>query len=398
MRDQLATERQRLAGRQRTITRRESEIQGATKSLQATRAGLTSQVGIMTSKLERLLHERTELDSRQEQLTNQLAGDDDSLKDRLQLALDELDYERRARNIEREQLAGMASQFNHVQEQLTQEQERFLATLNSLSDRETGAEIDLDELTIGDDVFAVEEAEFAGAVPTATESVTEEVAVADRSDDAWFSSADTEKADAESAEPATSIEKPDDDDAVSVVELTQKAREAGNDEEKQLQAFRGMLSSMFGMKRPRKQAEDKVSTAEAIDTVAEEAVLVEDAEAEEESHDPLAVEEPEEHEIPAWAKEAAPTGPVVDRVTYRSGEEQDDGRRSSETRTLARRQAMNELREVANESARSALATHSQHKLRRRMWMDGTLACISLGMGGAYLTQESPQALWVTCG
>ena len=59
---------------------------------------------------------------------------------------------------------------------------------------------------------------------------------------------------------------------------------------------------------------------------------------------------------------------------------------------------MTELREVANESARSALATHSQQKLRRQMWMDGTLACISLGMGGAYLTQESPQALWVTCG
>ena len=59
---------------------------------------------------------------------------------------------------------------------------------------------------------------------------------------------------------------------------------------------------------------------------------------------------------------------------------------------------MTELREVANESARSALATHSQQKLRRRMWMDGTLACISLGMGGAYLTQESPQAMWVICG
>ena len=130
--------------------------------MQATREGLTSQVGVMTSRLERLLQERTELDARQEQLTGQLAaaGDDDGLKSRLQLALDELDYERRARNIEREQLAAMASQFNHVQEQLTQEQERFIASLNSLAEKETGAEINFDDLDLNFDpvdVFVVDE-------------------------------------------------------------------------------------------------------------------------------------------------------------------------------------------------------------------------------------------------
>ena len=199
-----------------------------------------------------------------------------------------------------------------------------------------------------------------------------------------------------------------DKNAVSVVELANKARETGNDEDKQLQAFRGMLASMFGIKRAPKKPEttqfEIVDTESLASEVAPADVITDAAPDstnpanEVESDDPLAIDEPDERELPAWAKEAAPTGPVVDRAKYRSGNENDDDRRSSETRTLARRLAMTELREVANESARSALATHSQQKLRRQMWMDGTLACISLGMGGAYLTQESPQALWVTCG
>jgi hypothetical protein len=66
---------------------------------------------------------------------------------------------------------------------------------------------------------------------------------------------------------------------------------------------------------------------------------------------------------------------------------------------MARRMAMTSLREVANQSARNALAEHTQRKLKRKMWIDGSLACISMGLGGAFLSQNFDQPLsWKTYG
>ena len=60
---------------------------------------------------------------------------------------------------------------------------------------------------------------------------------------------------------------------------------------------------------------------------------------------------------------------------------------------------MTSLREVANQSARNALAEHTQRKLKRKMWIDGSLACISMGLGGAFLSQNFDQGLsWRTYG
>jgi hypothetical protein len=92
----------------------------------------------------------------------------------------------------------------------------------------------------------------------------------------------------------------------------------------------------------------------------------------------------------------------MDRSSSRQEEqgtsEKADDRRAK-SRDLARRMAMTSLREVANQSARNALSEHTQRKLKRKMWIDGSLACISMGLGGAFLSQSFEQALsWKTYG
>lgn len=118
--------------------------------------------------------------------------------------------------------------------------------------------------------------------------------------------------------------------------------------------------------------------------------------------EPHSIEEPVEDQQPAWAKDIAPQCPEVDRASLRmetqpTPEERDARREKSHE--LAQRMAMTSLREVANQSARNALAEHTQRKLRSKMWIDGTLGCIALGMGGAYLNREiSEQISWQTYG
>jgi hypothetical protein len=165
---------------------------------------------------------------------------------------------------------------------------------------------------------------------------------------------------------------------VPVTKLASKARKAGENEDEQVAAFRTMLSSLFGIGK--RSAE---SGNESSDESQSEATL--------NFNDDASIDAPDEAIEPAWAKSVAPKGPEVDRSSLRDEPlltaAEIDARRDK-SREVARRMAMTSLRDVANQSARNALAEHTQRKLRRKMWVDGTLASISLGMGGAYLTQE----------
>jgi len=179
---------------------------------------------------------------------------------------------------------------------------------------------------------------------------------------------------------------------VALSDLAEAAQEAGTGEEEQLQAFRSMLGSMFGMKKP---GDDLVDNSAPVESPA----INPNVSANDEG---FSIEEPVIIQEPSWARNVTPSGPEVDRSSSRQVEQgvankADD--RHAKNRDLARRMAMTSLREVANQSARNALAEHTQRKLKRKMWIDGSLACISMGLGGAFLSQNFDQGLsWRTYG
>ena len=178
---------------------------------------------------------------------------------------------------------------------------------------------------------------------------------------------------------------------VAIVDLAEAAQEAGSGEEEQLQAFRTMLGSMFGIRKPDDElgSGSKVSASPPVDGEVLQA-------------DRDSIEEPVTVQEPAWARNLTPSSQEVDRSSARTGENQPNteaDQRRAKSRELARRMAMTSLREVANQSARNALAEHTQRKLKRKMWIDGSLACISMGLGGAFLSQSFEQPMsWKTYG
>ncbi|MFT5092394.1 MAG: hypothetical protein ACI93T_001214, partial [Porticoccaceae bacterium] len=447
-------EKQKLLARQRKLSQKETEIKGASKSLEANREGLQSQVAVMTGRIERLLSERDELDGRQQDLTHQLSeADDDHLKERLQMALEELQYEQRARHLERQQLAQMVQQFSHVKQQLTQEQGRMQKTVGELaedsSEREQtiDLEFDFDEVLGSEvsgeadlwDIGETEESRLEGRVEEIeaeveslrherdelaqqreeTEEAIDELldeasaeqgdlwAVENNADDESESEKDEES---ESNEAAidTAVEEVKEKLSfwkarkkskrktkkrqVALSDLAEAAQEAGTGEEEQLQAFRSMLGSMFGMKKP---GDDLVDNTAPVESPA----IKPNVSANDEG---FSIEEPVIIQEPSWARNVTPAGPEIDRSSSRQVEQgvadkADD--RHAKNRDLARRMAMTSLREVANQSARNALAEHTQRKLKRKMWIDGSLACISMGLGGAFLSQNFDQGLsWRTYG
>lgn len=60
---------------------------------------------------------------------------------------------------------------------------------------------------------------------------------------------------------------------------------------------------------------------------------------------------------------------------------------------------MTSLRDVANQSARNALTEHTQRRLSRKMWVDGGLSIVALGLGGTYLLNDFTGTVsWSTYG
>jgi hypothetical protein len=136
---------------------------------------------------------------------------------------------------------------------------------------------------------------------------------------------------------------------------------------------------MFGMKKP---GDDLADGPAPVESPAVQAA---------DNDEGLSIEAPVIIQEPSWARNVAPSGPEVDRSSSRQTEKEKEGKaddRHAKNRDLARRMAMTSLREVANQSARNALAEHTQRKLKRKMWIDGSLACISMGLGGAFLSQN----------
>jgi len=176
---------------------------------------------------------------------------------------------------------------------------------------------------------------------------------------------------------------------VALSDLAEAAQDAGGEEE-QLQAFRSMLGSMFGMKKPGDELVDEPAPIES--PTGDSAT----------NDEGLSIEEPVIIQEPSWARNVTPTAPEVDRSSARETGQKESNKtddRHAKNRDLARRMAMTSLREVANQSARNALAEHTQRKLKRKMWIDGSLACISMGLGGAFLSQNFDQGLsWKTYG
>jgi hypothetical protein len=439
----LENERQTLASRQHDLMQRESGIKGAHKSLLANRDGLSSQLVLMTQKLERLMSDRTELDARRERTMQDLesAGADD-VPARLELALEELKFERRARKIEREQLAAMANQFSHVREQLTGEQARFVNALNDLANRDLAA-LEVQGLDDSAEHFSLGDLDAASdderALFNQVADVESEIeSLGDEQADIKQKLEETERRldDLDGADPNDddlSDSGSDDSDekenaAVSVEELTKAAKQSANDAAGQTKAFRSMLASVFGIRKKKKSikksddsnaqsakesaSQDKVieeSLAESDDESGSDEVETEDGDvqpndasaseptdetADETADETLAIDEPDQEE-PEWAKEVVPDGPEVDRVRAETVEDEPDPEehRRRKNRELAGRMAMTSLREVANQSARNALAEHTQRKFRRKMWVDGTLACIAMGLGGTYLRRDFDQPI-----
>ena len=448
MRQQLSVEKQKLVARQRKLAQKETEIKGVSKSLDANRKGLQSQITVMTERIEHLLSERDDLDGRQEELTHQLEETDDAhIQERLQMALEELQYEQRARHLERQQLAQMVQQFSNVKQQLSQLQQSVgdLAEDNTGSKQTIDLDFDLNEALTSEpseeaDHWGLGETETArlegqfeeievevesllqerGEIAQQKEETEEALsdlleAMPTNKDDPW-DVADSE-VEAE-AEDAGSLKADVDEYAidsagenvkeqlsswksrkksrrktkklkVALSDLAEAAQDADAEEE-QLQAFRSMLGSMFGMKKPG-------------DELVDEPAPIENPQANSAINDEgLSVEEPVIIQEPPWARNVTPMAQEVDRSSVRdtgqkASKKTDD--RHTKNRDLARRMAMTSLREVANQSARNALAEHTQRKLKRKMWINGSLACISMGLGGAFLSQNFNQGLsWRTCG
>ena len=415
MRHRIHDERQTLSSRQRDLTQRESEVKGAHKSLLANRDGLSSQLALMTQKLERLMTDRSELDVRRERMMHELQdGGSDNMPARLELALEELKFERRARKVEREQLAAMANQFSHVREQLTGEQARFVKALNELANRDLAA-FGADGLDDSSEHFVLHADDWDPAsddekllfhqvadVESEIESLNEEQAgikhqieETERRIGELDNRPSTDIDKATTAAIAAKVEKL----AVSVEDLAEAARESADDEEGRTKAFRSMLASVFGIGKKTKQSGRGKKQAADADTDDEDAdfefsVDAEDAqdddvevvtaakrkpsrddnpwaEAEAVEVEPHAIEEPDQLE-PEWAKEVVPNGPAIDRASVRGESDAADPEehRRRKTHELAKRMAITSMREVANQSARNALAEHTQGKLKRKMWVD----------------------------
>ena len=103
------------------------------------------------------------------------------------MALEELQYEQRARHLERQQLAQMVQQFSIVKQQLSQEQSQLQQSVGDLAEDSTGSkqtldlDFDLDEALTSE---PSEEADHWGLGETETarlEGQFEEIEVEDES-------------------------------------------------------------------------------------------------------------------------------------------------------------------------------------------------------------------------
>ena len=193
---------------------------------------------------------------------------------------------------------------------------------------------------------------------------------------------------------------------VEMAELASKVKEDAENEEEEAQQYRSILSSMFGInhdkeQRPSDEAPDYVK-AEEPDGESQSDETTETAN--KDANDDLdhSIDEPAEIVEPQWAREVEPSTPEIDRSEVRGAdiEESDqDSERREKSRELARRLAMTSLRDVANQSARNALTEHTQRRLSRKMWVDGGLSIVALGLGGTYLLNDfSSTVSWSTYG
>ena len=293
----------------------------------------------------------------------------------------------------------MATQFNHVQEQLSREQERLIATLNSLADHDSGTEIEFDTLAV--------------KIPerTAEDALAVEADPAERSDQVRHPQTDTtdskpaELSGGSPEDPEPTTEESAEEDIVSLEDLAEKAREAGTDEEKQMVAFRGMLASMFGIQRvpstgdsvPDESAvtdhHEKEQPRSGVDSPGD----VEDHAPGSRSrlHDSTDIEVPVDRNAAAADQNVASAGADSDPPPEHSVNET---KPHSEPQAIAQQLAVTELREVANQAARDTLARHTQQKLQMRVWLNGLLACFALGLGGVYLQQGATQPHWIVGG
>ena len=288
--------------------------------------------------------------------------DDDTETARLQGRVEEIEAEVESLRLERDDIAQQREETEEAMNELLEE---------ASADQEELWEIDSEENgELADTEQAEDSAEDASVVDEAVEQVREQLSF-------WKSR----------RKPKKETKKRQ----VALSDLAEAAQEAGGGEEEQLQAFRSMLGSMFGIKKP---GDNLTDTPEPIEERSA-AESVDDSE----GH---SIEEPVLIQEPSWARHVTPSGPEVDRSSARQEEQKaqnhsDD--RHAKNRDLARRMAMTSLREVANQSARNALAEHTQRKLKRKMWIDGSLACISMGLGGAFLSQNFEQQMsWKTYG
>jgi hypothetical protein len=196
---------------------------------------------------------------------------------------------------------------------------------------------------------------------------------------------------------------------VEITELANKVKEDAENEEDEAKKYRSILSSMFGInrdddKQPQSDDAPDFVKAEEADNAAD------DVEESASANNMVDADNEQEHSIdapieivePEWAKAVEPNSPEIDRSEVRGAsveESDDESERREKSRELARRLAMTSLRDVANQSARNALTEHTQRKLSRKMWVDGGLSIIALGLGGTYLTSDFTQPVsWSTYG
>jgi hypothetical protein len=126
-------------------------------------------------------------------------------------------------------------------------------------------------------------------------------------DDPWIvDSAETDAAEDVVAEAKDVVE--DDESAAELSADAEAAQEAGNGEEEQLQAFRSMLGSMFGIKKPGDDLTDgpKAVNDKAVGNGG--------------SGEGHSIEEPAIIQEPSWVRNVTPDGPKVDRASARSDE------------------------------------------------------------------------------
>jgi len=409
MQRQIDLERRKLQDRQRTLARKELEIRGATKSLEANRDGLNSQLSLLTDKIERLLSERSKLDQRRNDLLQSAhAGDEEGLKARLELAFEELEYEQQARELERQQLAAMVSNFGRLREQLNREQQKLLLTLKQLSNDElTGDELealDPDNLAATDDKAVLELR--VEKIEAEVEAVRHErEALAQQRADTQHKLVELERETLHPGETADEDEGQTQDEApgpkskkksqkeephpIPVEELAEAAREAGKDESEQVAAFRNLLAGVFGIKKDENATPPEMSLGSLVEEVVPGTAR--DATTPAVDDDSAHAVEPEVVVTTTATNESD--------VEPRSPAEQEAEARRVKSRSLAQRMAITSLREVANMSARTAVAEHSKRKLKNKMWRDGVFAVIAFVMGGVYLLGDFAAAIsWKTYG